>query len=157
MARWGWAADMARWGWAGRRVGARWKRVLDDPRVAPVMLAGAYLAIGATGVVGLLWPHTLNTDTRFYYPSAAGALLALLGGASGALAAWRGLWWMERGSISCMVGAIVCRVYSLVFQATHGTQAQGEVLISVSFLTAIVLGLLVRTLYIRGLALNPRM
>lgn len=133
------------------------KAVLDSPATAVALLTCSYLAIAVAGVVGLVSPHILSTDTRFYYPSAFGALLALLGGVLGAAAIPRGVWWLERGAISCMVGAIGCRIYSLAYQLAHEVAPLGEVLISIAFLSAIVLGMLVRLLYIRGLALDPRM
>ena len=133
------------------------RALLDSPATALALLVGAYAAIALTGVVGLLAPHTLSADQWFYYPSAAGALLALLGGALGGLSIPLGIWWLERGAIAFMLGAIGCRIYSLAFQLTHDASPLGEVLISIAFLASIALGMLVRLLYIRGLALDPRM
>ena len=135
----------------------RWlKKLLDHPLTATLLLMAAYMGIAVSGVIGLLSPHTLNTDAKFYYPTAAGALLALLGGALGAASIPRGVWWLERGSIALMVGAILARIYSLGFQFSYAATTWAEAAISISFLSTIILGLLVRLIYIRGLALDPR-
>ena len=132
------------------------KRILDDHRTATALLMAAYSCIAMAGLVGLAFPHTLN-DAEFYrYPSAMGAVLVLLGGAAGSASVPKGLWWVERGAVALMVGGILSRVYSLGYQFTHGATTGGEAAVSVSFLLCIVLGLLVRLIYIRGLALDPR-
>lgn len=133
------------------------KAVADNPKTAAALLIGAYLFVGVTGIVGLIAPHQLNADLRFYYPSAFGALLAMLGGSLGALAIPRGVWWLERGAIAFMVGGVGCRVYSLGYQFYHDAVSLGEALISISFLSSVVCGMLVRLLYIRGLSLDPRL
>jgi hypothetical protein len=79
-------------------------------------------------------PHTLNSEVQFYYPSFLGALLAALGGALGAISIPRGVWWLERGSISLMVGAIGARIYSLGYQRLYEVMSFGEVAISILFL-----------------------
>ena len=135
----------------------RWIRIIaDDPRMSTTLLVIAYTCIAVTGIVGMILPHTLNSEARFYYPSLLGALLATLGGALGAISVPRGMWWLERGSISLMVGAIGARIYSLGYQRLYEVMSFGEVAISISFLVCIVAGLLLRLLYIRGLALDPK-
>lgn len=135
----------------------RWIRVIaDDPRTLTTLLVVAYTCIAVTGIVGMTLPHTLNNEARFYYPSFLGALLATLGGALGTISVPRGVWWLERGSISLMAGAVVARIYSLGYQWFHAVMSYGEVAISISFLVCIIAGLLLRLLYIRGLALDPK-
>lgn len=135
----------------------RWFRAIaDDPRTSATLLVIAYTCIAVTGIVGMTLPHALNNEARFYYPSFLGALLATLGGALGAISVPRGVWWLERGSISLMVGAIGARIYSLGYQWFHAVMSYGEVAISISFLVAIMAGMLLRLLYIRGLALDPK-
>ena len=135
----------------------RWIRVIaDDPRTSTTLLVIAYTCIAITGVFGMTLPHTLNSEVQFYYPSFLGALLAALGGALGAISVPRGVWWLERGSISLMVGAIGARIYSLGYQRLYEVMSFGEVAISISFLVCIIAGLLLRLLYIRGLALDPK-
>lgn len=135
----------------------RWIRIVaDDPRTSTTLLVVAYACIAVTGVVGIALPHTLNSEVRFYYPSFLGALLATLGGTLGAISIPRGVWWLERGSISLMVGAVGARIYSLGYQRFHEVMSFGEVAISISFLVCIIAGLLLRLLYIRGLALDPK-
>lgn len=135
----------------------RWIRIVaDDPRTSTTLLVVAYACIAVTGVVGIALPHTLNSEVQFYYPSFLGELLATLGGALGAISVPRGVWWLERGSISLMVGAIGARIYSLGYQRLHEAMSFGEVAISISFLVCIIAGLLMRLLYIRGLALDPK-
>ena len=135
----------------------RWIRVIaDDPRTSTTLLVVAYTCIAVTGIVGMTLPHTLNNEARFYYPSFLGALLATLGGVLGAISVPRGVWWLERGSISLMAGAVVARIYSLGYQWVHAVMGYGEVAISISFLVCIIAGLLLRLLYIRGLALDPK-
>ena len=135
----------------------RWIRVIaDDPRTSTTLLVIAYTCIAVTGIVGMTLPHTLNNEARFYYPSFLGALLATLGGALGAISVPRGVWWLERGSISLMIGAIGARIYSLGYQRFYEAMSYGEVAISISFLVCIMAGLLLRLLYIRGLALDPK-
>ena len=135
----------------------RWIRVIaDDPRTSTTLLVVAYTCIAVTGIVGMTLPHTLNNEARFYYPSFLGALLATLGGVLGAISVPRGVWWLERGSISLMAGAVVARIYSLGYQWFHAVMSYGEVAISISFLVCIIAGLLLRLLYIRGLALDPK-
>lgn len=80
----------------------------------------------------------------------------MLGGSIGAISIPRGVWWLERGSISLMVGAIGARIYSLGYQRFYDVMSFGEVAISISFLVCIIAGLLLRLLYIRGLALDPK-
>lgn len=132
------------------------KRVLNHPRTAVALLMLAYGCIATAGAVGLLSPHTLNDSDFYRYPSSVGAVLALLGGVAGAASVPCGVWWLERGAVSLMVGGLAVRVYSLGYQYSHGATTWGEAAISVSFLACIVLGLLVRLIYIRGLALDPR-
>ena len=135
----------------------RWIRVIaGDPRTPTTLLVIAYTCIAVTGIVGMTLPHTLNNEAQFYYPSFLGALLATLGGVLGAISVPRGVWWLERGSISLMAGAVVARIYSLGYQWFHAVISYGEVAISISFLVCIIAGLLLRLLYIRGLALDPK-
>ena len=135
----------------------KWLRAIaDDPRTATLLLISAYGFIAVTGIVGITLPHALNGEARFYYPSFLGALLATTGGVLGAISIPRGVWWLERGSISIMIGAIGARIYSLGYQRFHEMMSWGEVAISISFLVCIMSGLLLRLLYIRGLALDPR-
>lgn len=135
----------------------RWIRAIaDDPRTSATLLVIAYSSIAITGLFGVTLPHTLNSEARFYYPSFLGALIAMLGGSLGAISVPRGVWWLERGSISLMIGAIGARIYSLGYQWFHAVMGYGEVAISVSFLVCIIAGLLLRLLYIRGLALDPK-
>lgn len=129
--------------------------VLDSPVLSSFLLVGAYLAIAATGIVGLVYPHTLS-DIAFRVPALAGAGLALVGGVAGAASVPRGIWWLERGAIALMVGAIGARVYSLGYQHALDVATFAEMAISIAFLSSIVCGLCVRLLYIRGLALDPR-
>jgi hypothetical protein len=44
----------------------------------------------------------------------------------------------------------------LGYQWFHAVMSYGEVAISISFLVCIIAGLLLRLLYIRGLALDPK-
>lgn len=135
----------------------RWIRAIaDDPRASVTLLMIAYSSIAITGLFGVTLPHTLNSEARFYYPSFLGALIAMLGGSLGAISIPRGVWWLERGSISLMIGAIGARIYSLGYQRFHEAMSYGEVAISISFLVCIMAGLLLRLLYIRGLALDPK-
>ena len=135
----------------------RWIRVIaGDPRTPTTLLVIAYTCIAVTGIVGMTLPHTLNNEARFYDPSFLGALIATLGGVLGAISVPRGVWWLERGSISLMAGAVVARIYSLGYQWFHAVMSYGEVAISISFLVCIIAGLLLRLLYIRGLALDPK-
>jgi hypothetical protein len=135
----------------------RWIRAIaDDPRASATLLIIAYSSIAITGLFGVALPHTLNSEARFYYPSFLGALLATLGGVLGAISVPRGVWWLERGSISLMAGAVVARIYSLGYQWFYAVMSYGEVAISISFLVCIIAGLLLRLLYIRGLALDPK-
>lgn len=129
--------------------------ILDSPILSAGLLAGAYTGIGVAGVAGIVWPHTL-ADVAFRVPAAAGAWLALIGGLAGAISVLVGMWWLERGAIALMVGAIAARIYSLTYQQVSGAASLGEVAISIAFLTSIMCGLCVRLLYIRGLALDPR-
>lgn len=131
--------------------------VLDSPVLSAGLLIGAYVAIAVTGIVGLSYPHTSLVDPAFRLPSDAGSWLAVTGGTAGAAAIPRGVWWLERGAVALMVGAIGARIYSLVYQYGVGLASFAEVAISTAFLTAIACGLCVRLLYIRGLALDPRM
>ena len=135
----------------------RWIRAIaDNPRMSAILLVVAYACIAITGIFGMTLPHTLNSEARFYYLSFLGALLASLGGALGAISIPRGMWWLERGSISLMIGAIGARIYALGYQRLYEVMSYREVAISISFLICIVAGLLLRLLHIRGLALDPK-
>lgn len=132
------------------------KRILDHPRIAVALLMGCYLGIAAAGLFRILSPHVLDVSDLYRYPAIASAYLAMLGGVLGAAAIPYGIWWLERGAVPVMVGSILVRIYSLTYQYSQGATTWSEMAISISFLTSIVLGMLLRLIYIRGLALDPR-
>ena len=132
------------------------KNLLDHPRTVVVLLMGSYLGIAAAGLFRIASPHILDVTDLYRYPAVASAYLAMLGGVLGAASIPCGIWWLERGAISVMVGSILVRMYSLTYQYAQGATPWSEAAISIAFLASIVLGMLVRLIYIRGLALDPK-
>ena len=133
-----------------------WHRILDDPALSTLLLMGAYLAIVVTGLVGLGSPHDLAVSPLFGAPASVGSWMAIVGGTAGACSIPGGVWWLERGAVPIVIGAIGLRIYVLTFQWSAGATTWAEATMSAAWLTCIALGLLIRLLYIRGLALDPR-
>lgn len=132
-------------------------RILDSPILSAGLLIGCYLAIAIIGVVGLLNPHPFVSDAALGWPSQAGSWLALVGGAAGAASIPGGVWWAERGAVVFMWGSLGAHIYSFGYRHHYGLISTPEFITWTAFLLCIALGLGVRLLHIRGLALDPQL
>ncbi len=132
-------------------------RILDSPILSAALLIGCYLAIAIVGIVALALPHPFVADGALGWPWQAGAWLGLIGGLAGAASVPRGVWWLERGAIVLMIGALGARVYSVGYLHRYGLVSHAELISWAAFLICIALGLCVRLLHIRGLALDPQL
>lgn len=86
-------------------------RILDHPALANGLLIGVYLAAAATGIFGVWWPHALAAGAVYGLPAVGGSWLAILGGVAGAVSVPDGVWWLERGAVVLLAGAISARIY----------------------------------------------
>lgn len=132
-------------------------RILDSPVLSAALLMGCYLTIAIVGVVGLLSPHPFMSDVALGWPTQAGSWLALIGGTAGAASIPGGVWWAERGAVVFMWGSLGAHIYSAGYRHHYGLISTAELITWMAFLVCIALGLGVRLLHIRGLALDPQL
>lgn len=124
---------------------------LHEPRVVTVIYLVAYLVALGMGAVTLINPPATIEGALGFITPFWGAFLAL-GGAVGAVACPRGVWWLERVGMGAVLIGLGMYVGTAV--ALH-VQSSGNRLAQVGAITLAILLFLARWAHIRWAALDP--
>lgn len=95
---------------------------LHEPRSVTIMMLGSYLVSVVAGV--MLWVAPATTGDGAVLLRGVVTLLLAGGGLTGAPAAWRGLWWLERVAALAVAAGIV--LVAILAVAAHLAADSGQ-------------------------------